>query len=35
MFANSFPDRAEMAKLTARMLWEVDSGRHALPRCWV
>ena len=25
MFANSFPDRAEMAKLTARMLWEVEA----------
>ncbi|NNU79860.1 orotate phosphoribosyltransferase [Halovulum dunhuangense] len=25
MYANTFPDRAEMAKLTARMLWEVQA----------
>lgn len=25
MFANSFPDRAEIAALTARMLWEVEA----------
>jgi orotate phosphoribosyltransferase len=25
MFANSFPSDAEMARLTARMLWEVDA----------
>lgn len=25
MFANSFPDRAEIAQLTAQMLWEVEA----------
>ena len=25
MFANSFPDRAEMGALVARMLWEIEA----------